>query len=149
MSYVDALLDRERNTIYVVERSAKGERQFVEHPTRYVVYWPSERGKYTSIFGTKLEKFQTAKDKEFKRELGVLPKGKLHENDINPIFRCLYLLVERQTHSVKLNFDKIHLSRFEIIHMGFNRFIPFFIEVHKKTCGYIIGFRSFLEHVFH
>ena len=90
MSYVDALLDRERNTIYVVERSAKGERQFVEHPTRYVVYWPSERGKYTSIFGTKLEKFQTAKDKEFKRELGVLPKGKLHENDINPIFRCLY-----------------------------------------------------------
>ena len=90
MSYVDAILDREKNTIHVAERMPDGSRVLTEHPTRYVVYWPSERGKYTSIHGTKLEKFQTNKDKEFKRELGVLPKGMLHENDINPIFRCLY-----------------------------------------------------------
>lgn len=90
MSYVDALIDREKNTIFVVERDAQGRRQYMEYPTRYVVYWPSERGRYTSIHGTKLEKFQTNKDKEFKRELGVLPKNKLHESDINPVFRCLY-----------------------------------------------------------
>jgi len=90
MSYVDAIIDREKNTIFVAERLPDGRRVLTEHPTRYVVYWPSERGKYTSIHGTKLEKFQTNKDKEFKREVGVLPKGKLHESDINPIFRCLY-----------------------------------------------------------
>jgi len=90
MSYVDAIIDREKNIIHVAERLPDGRRVLTEHPTKYVVYWPSERGKWTSIHGTKLDKFQTFKDKEFKRELSVLPKGKLHESDINPIFRCLY-----------------------------------------------------------
>jgi DNA polymerase elongation subunit (family B) len=90
MSYVDALLDKEKNTISVVERLPDGKRIFTEHQTKYCAYWPSERGRYTSIYGMKLEKFQTSKAKEFQRELGVLPKTKLHEADINPIFRCLY-----------------------------------------------------------
>lgn len=88
--YVDAVLERDKNQILVSERSADGKRILVTHPTKYVVYWPSDRGKYTSIFGTKLEKFQTTKEKEFKKELALLPKTKLHESDINPIFRCLY-----------------------------------------------------------
>jgi len=88
--YIDAIIEREKNQILAVERDRNGKRLFVTHPTRYVVYWPSERGKYTSIFGTKLDRFQTTKDKEFKRELSLLPKVKLHESDINPIFRCLY-----------------------------------------------------------
>jgi DNA polymerase elongation subunit (family B) len=90
MSYIDAILDRERNQILVAERHVDGRRILVTHPTKYVAYWPSEKGKYTSIFGTKLDKFQTNKDKEFKRELSALPRNKLHESDINPIFRCLY-----------------------------------------------------------
>lgn len=90
MTYIDAILDREHNQILVVERDTAGNRQFVTHPTKYVVYWPSERGKYTSIFGTKLDRFQTTKHKEFQKELSLLPKTKLHESDINPIFRCLY-----------------------------------------------------------
>jgi DNA polymerase elongation subunit (family B) len=88
--YVDAIIEREKNQILAVERDKNGKRLFVTHPTRYVAYWPSERGKYNSIFGTKLEKFQTSKEKEFKREIALLPKTKLHETDINPIFRCLY-----------------------------------------------------------
>lgn len=90
MTYVDAILDREHNQILVAERDTNGNRQFMTHPTRYVVYWPSEKGKYTSIFGTKLDRFQTTKHKDFQKELALLPKTKLHENDINPIFRCLY-----------------------------------------------------------
>jgi DNA polymerase elongation subunit (family B) len=88
--YVDAIIDREKNQILVSERNTTGERIVVNHPTRYVVYWPSEKGKHLSIFNTKLEKFQTNKEKDFKRELSVLPKSKLFESDINPIFRCLY-----------------------------------------------------------
>lgn len=88
--YVDAVIEREKNQILVSERNAAGQRVLVSHPTKYVVYWPSDRGKHTSIFGTKLDRFQTTKEKEFKRELGLLPKDKLHESDINPIFRCLY-----------------------------------------------------------
>lgn len=90
MSYVDAIIERERNQILVVERDKNGKRLFVTHPTKYVVYWPSERGKWTSIHGTKLDRFQTTKSKEFQKELALLPKVKLHESDINPIFRCLY-----------------------------------------------------------
>lgn len=88
--YVDAFLERDKNQILVSERNANGQRILVTHPTKYVVYWPSERGKYTSIFGTKLDRFQTSKEKEFKKEISLLPKVKLHESDINPIFRCLY-----------------------------------------------------------
>ena len=54
------------------------------------MYWPSDRGKWSSIHGVKLDRFQTTKSKEFQRELGVIPKLKQHESDINPIFRCLY-----------------------------------------------------------
>lgn len=88
--YVDAFIEKDKNQILVSERNASGQRILVTHPTKYVAYWPSERGKYTSIFGTKLDRFQTTKEKEFKREVAVLPKGKIHESDINPIFRCLY-----------------------------------------------------------
>ncbi len=90
MSYVDAIIDKEKNTIFVAERAPDGRRILTEHPTKYVVYWPSERGKWNSIHGVKLDRFQTNKHKEFQRELGVIPNAKQHESDINPIFRCLY-----------------------------------------------------------
>ncbi len=90
MSYVDAIVERDKNVILVSERDSKGNRLLVEHPTRYVAYWPSTRGKFTSIHGTKLDRYQTTKLKEFQKELSLLPKEGLHESDINPIFRCLY-----------------------------------------------------------
>jgi len=90
MAYVDALIDREKNTIHVVERDKNGQRHYVDFPSKYVVYWPSERGKFTSIYGTKLDRFQTNKLKDFQKECNMLPKAKLHESDINPVFRCLY-----------------------------------------------------------
>lgn len=88
--YVDALLEREKNTILIVERDTAGRRQFREYATKYVIYWPSQRGKTPSIYGKLCEKFQTTKAKEFQKELNILSKNDLHEADINPIFRCLY-----------------------------------------------------------
>jgi len=90
MSYIDARIDREHDEIHVVERGADGQRKYVTYPTQYQVYWPQERGKYTSIFGDKLERFQTRRLKEFQKELKLINNKRLFESDINPIFRCLY-----------------------------------------------------------
>ena len=88
--YVDAFLEREKNQIFVVERDNKGKRQYMTFPTKYAVYWPSQRGKVPNIHGQLCDKFQTTKLKEFQKETSLLPKAALHESDINPIFRCLY-----------------------------------------------------------
>ena len=88
--YIDALYDRDKNQILVVERNKAGKRIFNTHTTKYAVYWPSNKGKVPDIYGTLCEKFATNKLKEFTRELAMLPKNSLRESDINPIFRCLY-----------------------------------------------------------
>jgi len=88
--YIDALYDRDKNQILVVERDKAGKRIFNTHTTKYAVYWPSNKGKVPDIYGTLCEKFTTNKLKEFTRELAMLPKNSLRESDINPIFRCLY-----------------------------------------------------------
>lgn len=89
LTYVDAVLNKDRNTIDVVER-VNGKRIYTSWPSRYVVYFPSDRGKYTSIFGTRLDKFETTRAEEFQRELRMIPREKQFESDINPIFRCFY-----------------------------------------------------------
>ena len=89
MTYVDAILVKEKNTIEVVER-VNGQRVYNTYPSRYVMYYPSERGKYQSIFGDRLEKFETTRAEEFQRECRMIPKEKQFESDINPIFRCFY-----------------------------------------------------------
>ena len=54
MSYVDGFLDREADKIHIVER-VNGRREYREYPARYTFYYPDPRGKFTSIFGDKLE----------------------------------------------------------------------------------------------
>jgi DNA polymerase elongation subunit (family B) len=88
--YVDAFLEKEKNKILVVERNKTGKRVYNEYQTKYVVYWPSPKGKYPNIYGQQCEKFQTNKIKEFQKETRILSDKNLFESDINPIFRCLY-----------------------------------------------------------
>lgn len=89
MTYVDAILNKDTNTVDVVER-VNGQRVFKSWPSRYVVYFPSDRGKYTSIFGQKMDKYETTRAELFQRELKLIPREKQYESDINPIFRCFY-----------------------------------------------------------
>ena len=88
MSYVDAYLDRDADRIHVVER-VNGERRFVEYPAKYVLYYPDSRGKYTSIFGDKLERIVCNTSKKFNTEKKIHGHKRLFESDINPVFRCL------------------------------------------------------------
>tara|TARA_Y200000002_G_scaffold354454_1_gene334711 strand:+ start:600 stop:3299 length:2700 start_codon:yes stop_codon:yes gene_type:complete len=86
--YIDALIDRDKDTIHVVER-VKGKRVFREYPARYVFYYKDSRGKFESIFGDKLERVVTTSGKQFKKERKLYSSQKLFESDVNPVFRCL------------------------------------------------------------
>ncbi len=108
MTYIDGYVDREKNIVHIVERNGQGQRTFVTYPTQYVVYWPQTQGKYTSIFGDKVTKFQTSRYQEFQRELRMLHKENLLESDIDPLFRCLY---QNYRHSQT---PQLHVGFFDI-----------------------------------
>ena len=88
MSYVDALFDRAKDRIHVVER-VDGDRVYREYPAEYVFYYDDARGRHRTIFDTPVSRFHTRNSKEFHKELKVNSNKRLWESDINPIFRCL------------------------------------------------------------
>ena len=51
MSYVDAIWDRDKDIVKVVERDPTKGRIYQEYPARYVFYHPDQKGKYKSIYG--------------------------------------------------------------------------------------------------
>ena len=89
MSYVDAIWDREKDIVKVVERDPKKGRIYQDYNARYLFYYPDQRGKFKSIFGENLSKVTAKNYKEFQKELRIHSGHKLYESDINPVFRCL------------------------------------------------------------
>ena len=89
MSYVDAIWDREKDVVRVVERDPKKGRIYQDFPARYLFYYPDSKGKYKSIFGESLNKVSCKNYKEFIKEQKIHSNHKLYESDINPVFRCL------------------------------------------------------------
>ena len=89
MSYVDGIWDRDKDTIFVVERDPKKGRIFQEYPARYTFYYPDQRGKYKSIYGENLSKVVTRSYKDFQKEQRIHNSHKLYESDINPVFKTL------------------------------------------------------------
>jgi len=88
MSYIDALFDRAKDRIHIVER-VDGERVYREYPANYVFYYNDQRGKYRTIYNTPVSRFSTRNGKEFQKELRINSTKQTWESDINPIFRCL------------------------------------------------------------
>ena len=89
MSYIDAIMDREKDIITVVERDEKGNRRYEKHPTNYTFYYPDPKGKHRSVYGDSLSKFTSRNRGEFQKEMRIHSGKKLFESDINPVFRCL------------------------------------------------------------
>jgi DNA polymerase elongation subunit (family B) len=89
MSYIDAVLDKDRDTIRVVERGADGKRHIIEYPTNYVFYYEDPRGKYRTVFGDPVSRFSTRKRQEFQKELRIMNSKRIYESDVNVVFRCL------------------------------------------------------------
>jgi DNA polymerase elongation subunit (family B) len=88
LSYVDALFDRDKDRIHVVER-INGVRKYQEYPANYIFYYDDPRGKFRSIFDTPVARFSTRNNKEFRKEIRMHTGKQLFESDINPVFRCL------------------------------------------------------------
>jgi DNA polymerase elongation subunit (family B) len=89
LSYVDAIHSRDEDRIYVVERGVDGKRHYNEFPANYVFYYPDNKGKHRSIYGTPVSRFSTRKRTEFEKEKRIYSGKELFESDINPVFRCL------------------------------------------------------------
>lgn len=89
MCYVDAIHDRDKDRIFVVERQPDGKRTYNEFPANYTFYYPDRKGKYRSIYGDPVSRFSTRKRAEFEKEKRIHSHKKLFESDINPVFRCL------------------------------------------------------------
>jgi DNA polymerase elongation subunit (family B) len=88
LSYVDALFDRDKDRIHIVER-INGVRKYQEFPATYIFYYDDPRGKFRSIFGTPVARFSSRNNKEFRKELRMHSGKTVYESDINPVFRCL------------------------------------------------------------
>lgn len=89
MSYVDAIHDREKDRIYIVERQPDGKRTYNEFPANYTFYYTDPKGKYRSLYGDSVSRFSTRKRSEFEKEKRIHSNKKLYESDINVVFRCL------------------------------------------------------------
>jgi DNA polymerase elongation subunit (family B) len=89
LSYIDAILDKQRDKIHVVERDETGKRVYTEFPTEYVLYYEDSKGKHQTIYRTPVSKFTTQSNTQFRKELKIHSSKKLWESDVNPIFRCL------------------------------------------------------------
>jgi DNA polymerase elongation subunit (family B) len=88
MSYVDAMLDKEKDEILIVER-INGQRVYNKIPANYVFYYEDPRGgRFKDMWGRPVSKSQFTSNKAFQREL-KMARGKTYESDINPVFRCL------------------------------------------------------------
>ena len=107
MSYIDALYDRAKDRIHVVER-VNGERVFREYPADYIFYYDDPRGKFRTIFDTPVSRFSTRNSKEYHKELKVNSGKRMWESDINPIFRCL------ETNYLGATSPKLHTAFFDI-----------------------------------
>jgi DNA polymerase elongation subunit (family B) len=88
MSYVDALFDRTKDRIYIVER-VDGRREYREFPANYTFYYDDPRGKFRTIYDTPVSRFSTRIGKEYHKELKINSGKRIWESDINPVFRCL------------------------------------------------------------
>jgi len=108
MGYVDALYDREKDKIHVVERDKNGKRTYKEFPAELIFYYDDLKGKHQTIYRTPVSKFSTHSNKEFRKEVKMQSDKKVWESDVNPIFRCL------EKNYLGLDSPKLHTVFFDI-----------------------------------
>ena len=108
MSYIDAFYDRDDDTIRVVERNEKGERNYKDYPARHIFYFYDPKGKFQSIKGEPLSRVSSKNIKEHRKELATHSNKRLYESDINPIYRCL------EDHYLNQDAPKLNVAFFDI-----------------------------------
>lgn len=87
--YVDAMYDKDKNQIKVVERNSDGNRIYLQYAPDYSFYVEDPNGDYTSMFRTKCKKITPKTNSDLKKELAAVRNKKTFEADCKPLFRCL------------------------------------------------------------
>ena len=108
MSYIDAILDKAKDRIHIVERDKTGNRVYTDLPAEYVMYYDDPKGKHQTIYRTPVSKFSTQSNSVFRKEMRMHKGKKLWESDVNPIFRCL------ADNYMGINAPKLHTCFFDI-----------------------------------
>lgn len=89
MTYVDGMLNKDADEIYVVER-VNGQRVYKTYPTSYVFYYENPLGgTHKDMWGRPVSRVSYSSNRKFQQELRLQSNRKIYESDINPIFRCL------------------------------------------------------------
>jgi DNA polymerase elongation subunit (family B) len=107
MSYVDAYLNRDKDTINIVER-INGKRVYKSYPTCYRFYYEDKDGPYKSIYGRPLDKFEITSSRAFQKEKKLYEGQRLYESDLNPVFRCL------EENYLNIEAPDLHIALFDI-----------------------------------
>ena len=107
MSYVDAHFDRQKDTIFVVERN-NGIREYKEYPVQYTAYFDDPGGKHTSIYGTKVSRISERSSSRFQKELKVNSHRRMFESDMNITFQTL------AKHYMDAPDPKLHVGLFDL-----------------------------------
>lgn len=89
MSYVDALYEKDKDLVHVVERDKNGSRIFKTYPAIYQFYYEDPKGKHRSIYDEPITRVRCANHKEFKKEISINSHKKLYETDLNLTFTVL------------------------------------------------------------
>ena len=97
-----------------MERNEEGKRVYTQYPARYLFYYQDPKGKFTSIYGDTLSKFQTTSGKAFNKEKKSFYNKRLFESDMNLVFRCL------ADHYLNAEPAKLNIAFFDI-EVDFNK----------------------------
>ncbi len=88
MSYVDAIHEKAKDTITVVER-VDGKRIITELSPEYNFYYRDPKGKQRSIYGEAVTEVRCKSEKDFRKNVGINKHNGLYESDIRPINKTL------------------------------------------------------------
>jgi DNA polymerase elongation subunit (family B) len=105
--YIDALYDKEKNLVRVIER-INGTRVYKDYPAEYSFYYPDSKGHYLSIYGEKLQRVQVSNRKAFEKEKRMYSNKRLYESDIKPVSKCL------EKHYLNAESPKLNVCFFDI-----------------------------------
>lgn len=86
--YIDALEEREKGIIRVVERRG-GRREYLEYPADYSFYIKDQGGSHRSIFGDKLKKITPGSYTDLMKAKNSMKQFQTFESDVNYVFRCI------------------------------------------------------------
>ena len=117
MSYISALYRWKTDEVIVWERN-NGKREVKKYPAPLFCYTENEDGKYTSIFGKKLERHDFETSDAFKIFKLRHKRNRLYESDIQPDIKVL------SQHYYNVELPKLHVT-FLDIEVDYNPLIGF------------------------